>query len=340
MPLNCKNTLKDLGLGAFIKLRNIMKQCISDENERCGVILNNGTWIELENNALDKKTTWLIEADDIMKYYHEIKAVWHTHPGKEGKPTPSKFDIESVDVNKNLYHIIISSEEFYISRPTQSLNKTPVLSNPETEYHSEVQTEKLPKLRTVKFKGFFKSIFGDYLRVRFDNIKDLCEILSLPLEWRPRLKSYWPAMFPGTPWIKKDLEDRLIITMMPPLFGADNGAGMFNAIVGALLIVVGVLVGVFFGWTGVGAQVAVSLIMSGVTTMAAGIYQLLTPTPIQEQQAVQTDGYTGYPKSTTKEGTIIPVVYGNVITSGHILSFISTTATLSVATSKYAYKPL
>lgn len=339
MPINCEITAKKLGLGTLFRLRKLMKDCLTDTEERCGVIFQNGEWLELENKSFDRKTTWVIEANDIIDRYHEIKAVWHTHPGEEGKAEPSRFDLECMGVNMNLTHIVVSNSEFKISTPLLHIPKISETPSVETDYHKDPNDPTLPKLRTVKFKGFFKSIFGDYLRIRFDTIKDLCEILSLPMEWRPRLKHYWPAMFPGNPWISENLENKLIITMMPPLFGA-NGAGMFNTIVGALLIVIGVIIGVFFGWTGVGAQVAASLIMAGITTMAAGIYQLLTPTPQQTEFDSQVDGYTGYPKATTKEGTIIPVVYGNVITAGHVLSFISTTGNLAVATPKYAYKPL
>lgn len=68
------------------------------------------------------------------------------------------------------------------------------------------------------------------------------------------------------------------IRIAPIMEGAKK-AGMFQTILGAVMVVAGIIVGVATGWTGVGLTFGAGLIMSGASMMAGGIYQMLSPQP-------------------------------------------------------------
>lgn len=68
------------------------------------------------------------------------------------------------------------------------------------------------------------------------------------------------------------------IRIAPVMEGAKK-AGMFQTILGAVMVVAGIIVGVATGWTGVGLTFGAGLIMSGASMMAGGIYQMLSPSP-------------------------------------------------------------
>ncbi|MDY0889667.1 tail assembly protein [Kosakonia sp. CFBP8986] len=68
------------------------------------------------------------------------------------------------------------------------------------------------------------------------------------------------------------------IRIAPVMEGAKK-AGMFQTILGAVMVVAGIIVGVATGWTGVGLTFGAGLIMSGASMMAGGIYQMLSPQP-------------------------------------------------------------
>lgn len=68
------------------------------------------------------------------------------------------------------------------------------------------------------------------------------------------------------------------IRIAPVMEGAKK-AGMFQTILGAVMVVAGVITGVATGWTGAGLTFGAGLIMSGASMMAGGIYQMLSPQP-------------------------------------------------------------
>ena len=96
-------------------------------------------------------------------------------------------------------------------------------------------------------------------------------------------------------------------------------------VVGAVLIVVGVVVGVLLSWTGVGGAVGVGLISAGIGLMAGGLMQMLFPAPVIKNTASQGDPeaskYLGAPKNTVAIGTRIPIGYGKFKVYGHFISF-------------------
>lgn len=76
----------------------------------------------------------------------------------------------------------------------------------------------------------------------------------------------------------QELAGKSDIRIAPVMEGAKK-AGMFQTILGAVMVVAGIIVGVATGWTGLGLTFGAGLIMSGASMMAGGIYQMLSPQP-------------------------------------------------------------
>ena len=71
----------------------------------------------------------------------------------------------------------------------------------------------------------------------------------------------------------KDLAGDSDIRIAPVMEGAKK-AGMFQTILGAVMIVAGVVIGAMTNWTGVGLTFGAGLVMSGASMMAGGLYQM------------------------------------------------------------------
>lgn len=107
--------------------------------------------------------------------------------------------------------------------------------------------------------------------------------------------------------------DRDTIRIVPVLFG--SGGGIFRVILGAALVVGGILVsGLTFGAAGPLGQ---GMIVSGLGLVIGGVAQLLTGPPKIDAQADSAEKKQSYifngPVNTTAQGGAIPVGYGRMI---------------------------
>ena len=114
-----------------------------------------------------------------------------------------------------------------------------------------------------------------------------------------------------------------VIHVVPRVVGA-GGNGALQTIIGAVMVVVGVVVGVFAGWTGVGAVVAQGLIGAGIGMMLGGIAMMLMP-KVDNSQDQNQDGNKankgfGGAVTTVAQGNPVPVLYGQREVGGFIVS--------------------
>jgi len=126
-----------------------------------------------------------------------------------------------------------------------------------------------------------------------------------------------------------------------PAFIAGKKVGIFQIIVGAVLVVGGMFLGI-------PPQLSMALISAGIGMIAGGIIQLLTPVPRIDTQPEVTNPeaskYISGTGNTTKIGTRIPLAWGTFPIYGHFLSIniqsrdISTGA-YSGGTPAYPYNP-
>jgi predicted phage tail protein len=107
------------------------------------------------------------------------------------------------------------------------------------------------------------------------------------------------------------------IRIAPVLLGRKNG-GMFNVILGVVLIVVGYFA---FGST---TQLGASMIASGIASAATGVVQLLSPQPKGLKSGDRPDNQPSYvfngAVNTQAQGNPVPVLYGRMIVGSAVVS--------------------
>lgn len=112
------------------------------------------------------------------------------------------------------------------------------------------------------------------------------------------------------------------IRIAPVMEGAKK-AGMFQTILGAVMVVAGLALGPV-GWGVVGAGFANGLIIGGITSMAGGIYQMLSPQPKGLQMRDDPDNKPSYAfggaVNTIAMGNPVALLYGEREIGGAIIS--------------------
>lgn len=108
------------------------------------------------------------------------------------------------------------------------------------------------------------------------------------------------------------------------LAGAGGKGGVLQTIVGAVLIVVGLVI--TGGTFGAGAPFGSALIMLGVSMMVGGVIQMLTPQPKLDRDDTSTgngkknSNYFDGPANTTNQGNPVPLCYGTVLAGSQAAS--------------------
>jgi predicted phage tail protein len=113
------------------------------------------------------------------------------------------------------------------------------------------------------------------------------------------------------------------LRIVPIISGSKNG-GLFQAVLGVVLIIAGVVVtGMSFGSA---APVGAALIGTGIGMAIGGVVQMLTPapkTPNQQEQA-GTENKPSYlfngAFNSTQQGLPVPVVYGKMLVGSSVVS--------------------
>lgn len=117
-----------------------------------------------------------------------------------------------------------------------------------------------------------------------------------------------------------DFETSSDIIRIDPVVGAAK-AGILQTILGAVLIVVGVLITI--GTLGGGAPLGMSLIASGIGMMLGGIMLMLAPTGVTEdpnQDGNKANKGFGGAVTTVAQGNPVPILYGERAVGGFLIS--------------------
>ncbi|HBB6760271.1 TPA: tail assembly protein [Citrobacter amalonaticus] len=113
------------------------------------------------------------------------------------------------------------------------------------------------------------------------------------------------------------------IKIVPLLIGSKK-AGALQTILGAVLVVVGVVIGYFTGWTGVGWAIGSKIAMMGGAMMLGGVVQMLSPQSAglaSKQDAANQASYAfGGVTNTAAQGYPVPILYGKRRIGGAIIS--------------------
>lgn len=191
----------------------------------------------------------------------------------------------------------------------------------------------IPEIKTIRLYGVLGATFGRVHRLAVDSpqeaIKALCTVIpglqKFLIESKERGLTY--AVFEGTRSLgKDDLQlpaNGHAIRIAPVIIGSKK-AGVFQTILGAVLVVVGVVVGILAGWTGVGGFAASGLISSGVGMMLGGVVQMLSPMQgglASRQDPDNKPSYAfGGAVTTTAQGNPVPILYGQRRIGGALIS--------------------
>jgi predicted phage tail protein len=111
------------------------------------------------------------------------------------------------------------------------------------------------------------------------------------------------------------------IRIAPIIMGAKNG-GVFQIIMGAVLIVVGVFI-TGLSW-GAAAPIGSALIGMGISMIVGGVIQLLSPQPKAPKAQDRVDNKPSYafngPLNTQAQGNPVPVLYGELTVGSAVIS--------------------
>lgn len=114
-----------------------------------------------------------------------------------------------------------------------------------------------------------------------------------------------------------------VIKIVPVLIGSKR-AGFLQTILGAVLVVVGAVVGVMTSWTGIGGVAGSAMVSAGIGLMAGGVIQMLSPQTPGIASKQDTDNQASYafgsPTNTAAQGYPVPLLYGQRRIGGAIIS--------------------
>lgn len=109
-----------------------------------------------------------------------------------------------------------------------------------------------------------------------------------------------------------------------PVLEGSKKSGVFQTILGAVLVVVGAVVGVMTSWTGVGGVIGSGMVSAGIGMMAGGVYQMLSPQPKGLQGRDDPDNKPSYAfggsVNTLAMGNPVALLYGEREIGGAIIS--------------------
>lgn len=191
----------------------------------------------------------------------------------------------------------------------------------------------MARLTTIRLYGALGTRFGRVHKLAVQTSAEAVKALCINLDG---LESYLMnakkngmtfAVFRGKRNVGvedfKDLAGDSDIRIAPVMEGAKK-AGMFQTILGAVMVVAGIIVGVATGWTGVGLTFGAGLIMSGASMMAGGLYQMLSPQPKGLQGRDDPDNKPSYAfggsVNTLAMGNPVAILYGEREIGGAIIS--------------------
>ncbi|AEF46513.1 lambda tail assembly I [Serratia sp. AS12] len=189
----------------------------------------------------------------------------------------------------------------------------------------------IPEVKTIRLYGVLGATFGRVHRLAVDSpqeaIKALCTVIPGFQNFLLKSKEIGLtfAVFEGKNGLSRD--DLIMpsngrdIRIAPIIIGSKK-AGVFQTILGAVMVVAGVLISVFSAGTmsAFGAQLA----WAGGAMMLGGVIQMLSPMQgglASRQDPDNKPSYAfGGPVNTIAQGNPVPILYGKRRIGGAIIS--------------------
>lgn len=158
------------------------------------------------------------------------------------------------------------------------------------------------------FHGLLRDMFGDGVTMNASSVADALEGVSTQLKDWPRKLALSVAGYNSKEALETNAPDE--VHLMPAMSG---GSGkVFNFVLGAALIVVGIALG---------GTVGISLIVSGALMILQGVVMLFMKTPkIEGEDNPEESKYLGLNRNTTANRTPVTNAWGRVKLFPHWLS--------------------
>ncbi|MCK4096443.1 tail assembly protein [Acinetobacter radioresistens] len=185
-------------------------------------------------------------------------------------------------------------------------------------------------LKKIKLYGILAKKFGKEFRLDVENTREAMRALSVQVPGFEHFMLHAHeqglefAVFQDKQNISETELDMStsakVIKVVPKVKGA---GGVVQTIVGAVLVVAGIVVGATLGWTGVAGAAAVGLIGAGAGMMVGGIAMMLMPkieNQDQNQDGNKANKGFGGAVTTIAQGNPVPVLYGQREVGGFIAS--------------------
>ena len=184
-------------------------------------------------------------------------------------------------------------------------------------------------LKTIKLYGILAKKFGKEFRLDVENTREAMRALCVQVPGFERFmlnaheQGLAFAVFQDNQNIGESEIDMStnakVIKVVPKVIGS---GGAVQAIIGAVLIVVGVLITI--GTLGGGAPLGAALIGAGIGMMVGGVAMMLMPktetTQDENQDGNKANKWFGGAVTTVAQGNPVPVLYGQREVGGFIAS--------------------
>jgi predicted phage tail protein len=186
-------------------------------------------------------------------------------------------------------------------------------------------------LKTIKLYGILAKKFGKEFRLDVENTREAMRALCVQVQGFEHFMLHAHeqglefAVFQDEQNISEAEIDMntsaKVIKVVPKVKGAGGDGGIIQTVLGAVLVVVGVLVTI--GTLGGGAPLGAALIGAGIGMMIGGIAMMLMPkidNQDQNQDGNKANKGFGSAVTTVAQGNPVPVLYGQREVGGFIAS--------------------
>ena len=185
-------------------------------------------------------------------------------------------------------------------------------------------------LKTIKFYGILAKKFGKQFKFDVANTREAMRALStqVPGFEKFMLHAHEQGLTFAVWQDKENINekqldmntDASVIKIVPKVIGAGGDNGVLNTIIGAVMVVVGVVLMYVPG----GQAFAPSMIGAGIGMMVGGIAQMLMPkidnADDQNQDGNKANKGFGGAVTTIAQGNPVPILYGQREVGGFIAS--------------------
>jgi proteasome lid subunit RPN8/RPN11 len=87
---------------------NSLLPFLDSDAERVGFVMKNGEIIECKNICEDPENGFDVSGEEILRYYPDAEATWHTHPGRTANLSAN--DYETFVNWPELAHFIVGTD--------------------------------------------------------------------------------------------------------------------------------------------------------------------------------------------------------------------------------------